>query len=260
MCIRDRPNIPLSGSTRVDPGSRIELKYRIHYYYQYLQIKNYLAAYMTRDHYTLIYPGQGYLVRSLYFDTYDYQAYHEKMAGDNERTKFRIRSYTPRIKPGCPIRVELKMRQGEHMIKRSSFVGFDEYDHFVSTRHWPPTTDPVLIEFERQLQQRSLLPQVLVQYQREGFESKAGSDLRVTFDHQVKSAHVSSLNEDDCFFRTHLPGTVIMEIKFKTNFPDWLSRLVRLYGLRVMANSKFTQAIQVARHDLYHPGGVVVLR
>ena len=35
----------------------------------------------------------SYFIRSLYFDDTDYRAYHEKIAGVKERTKYRIRFY-----------------------------------------------------------------------------------------------------------------------------------------------------------------------
>lgn len=74
-------------------SSRFELKYRIHYQ-DYLKIRNALQIYMNRDKYTRAARGRGYLLRSLYYDTDDYASYHEKMDGNNQRIKLRIRSYS----------------------------------------------------------------------------------------------------------------------------------------------------------------------
>jgi hypothetical protein len=35
---------------------------------------------------------------------------------------------------------------------------------------------------------------------------------------------------------------------------------IHYYGLRWVANSKFTQGLQAARKDLYHPGDIVIIR
>ncbi len=87
-------------------NSRFELKYRIHYQ-DYLKIRNALQVYMKKDDYTKRAAGTGYLVRSLYYDTDEYASYHEKMDGDNERVKLRIRSYSDDPQAGSPIRAEL---------------------------------------------------------------------------------------------------------------------------------------------------------
>jgi hypothetical protein len=42
--------------------------------------------------------------------------------------------------------------------------------------------------------------------------------------------------------------------------PTWLEKLVRGHGLKVIANSKYTQSIQIARHDLHHPHNVILVR
>ena len=51
-----------------------------------------------------------------------------------------------------------------------------------------------------------------------------------------------------------------MEIKYKDDLPSWVKNLVQAYGLKIIANSKFTQGIQAARHDLSHPDGIVIIR
>jgi hypothetical protein len=72
---------------------RFEAKYKISRY-QYYQVKNALAPFMQLDPFSNAAPKNKYLVRSLYFDTADYQAYYEKINGDCNRVKFRIRAYS----------------------------------------------------------------------------------------------------------------------------------------------------------------------
>jgi hypothetical protein len=242
----------------VDFDSRFEMKYRIDYF-RYLQLRNALCPYMRKDKYTKLAPGKGYFVRSLYFDTYDYTSYYEKMNGNNERIKFRIRTYANQSMAQSILRAELKMRQANLVIKKNTFVSCDAYYHFMHCWHWE-SEDPVLVEFERYLHYKMLRPQVLIDYEREGYETRIPSDLRITFDHKVRSAHANTLFPEHSFFREHNPHNVVMEIKFKKPFPSWLNSLVNQNGLKIIANSKFTQAIQVARHDLHHPDHIVVIR
>ena len=249
----------LSSNLTVDEDSRFELKYRLTYF-QYLKVRNAIRPYMVPDAYTQRALANRYLVRSLYFDTSDYRAYEQKMSGDCERVKFRLRTYD--IEPAAtnPIRVELKLRQGNLMVKKSVFVPIEEYQHFMAHRHWKDVQHPITTEFERQSLTQGLIPVILVEYDREGYQTKFKSDLRITFDHRVRSAHARMLFPAHVFFQMLMPRSVVLEIKFKDSLPLWLGRLVREQGLKVIANSKYTQGLQIARHDLYHPEQVILVR
>jgi SPX domain protein involved in polyphosphate accumulation len=249
----------LSLHSTVDEDSRFELKYRLTYF-QYLKVRNAIKPYMLIDAYTRHAPANRYLVRSLYFDTADYRAYEQKMSGDCDRVKFRLRTYDTGHAVTNPVRVELKLRQGNLMIKKSVFVPNEEYRHFMEHRHWKDLQDPITTEFERQSLTQALGPVILVEYEREGYQTKSKSNLRITFDHQVRSAHARTLFPAHVFFQMLTPRSVVLEIKFKEDLPLWVSRLVREQGLKVIANSKYTQGLQIARHDLYHPEKVILVR
>lgn len=51
-----------------------------------------------------------------------------------------------------------------------------------------------------------------------------------------------------------------MEVKSTEEQPGWMSRVIRDLGLRVLANSKFTQALLASRHELHHATGIVAIR
>ncbi|ASB50962.1 polyphosphate polymerase domain-containing protein [Alkalitalea saponilacus] len=240
-------------------NSRFELKYRIHYF-TYLKIRNAVRMYMKKDKFTRQSPGKGYLVRSLYFDTHDYSAYHEKMSGDNERIKFRIRTYHHQLEDHTPIRVELKGRKSGLVIKKSCFISPLSYRNFIEKGCFGEHDNPVMEEFIRFLHLKTLQPKIITKYYREGYETKFKNDLRITFDHEVQSTHSTTLFPENTFYRQHHHNGVIMEIKFKEEPAVWVRQLVHHYGLKTVANSKFTQGIQVSRKDLYHPGGIVTVR
>ncbi len=240
-------------------GARFELKYRV-FYHDYLKIINALSLYMEKDEFTKKANGKGYLVRSLYYDTDDYHSYHDKMAGNNERVKLRIRSYSEKPGDENVIRVELKKRKRNLVVKRGTIIKYWEYRKFMRCRHWDNEGDQILSEFENHLHSKLYNPKIIIEYQREAYRTKVKDDLRITFDHKVKSSHSKELFPKHSYYREHNPNAVVMEIKFKEELPIWIRTLVHDYGLKVIANSKFTQGIQASRHDLYHPGGVVVIR
>lgn len=252
--------MPEKTSSAAEKSSwRFELKYRINYI-EYQKLKIALAPHMQRDLYTKKSGQRRYLVRSLYFDTYDYHIFHQKMSGDSDRIKFRLRTYSETPLDNPLIRVEMKVRQANAMEKLGEAVSYGDYSYFMARKHWPEHNSPVLAEFERYLHLKELQPRVLTDYLREGFEDRARDGIRVTFDHRVSSAPARSLFPEKVFLRQHHPHGVIFEIKCRHDQPYWLRNLVRDYGLKLVANSKFTQGIQVARHDIYHPDGVVIVR
>lgn len=231
---------------------RFELKYRLTPG-QYHQIRHALVPFMKPDAYTA---GKGsYLVRSLYFDTYDYQAYHEKINGDYGRIKIRARAYTDSPDGNPPIRVELKTRWGSAMEKYSSFVPLSAFNEFLTTHHWPHNygENPALAEFARLFHLRMLRPQLLVQYQREGLTARDGASLRITFDHQVCSGSADSLFPEPLIFRKQKPHETILEIKCQNDHPRWLAKLVKQHGLKLQANSKYARGIEIARPDAVTP-------
>ncbi len=239
-----------------DPDSRFELKYRISAF-EYLRVKHALVPYMRKDGFTQQAPGKGYTVRSLYFDSDQYELYNEKLSGDNIRTKMRLRTYPNN--PGDAVRAELKMRERNLVIKKTAPLSWEALAAYEHTGHFE-TEDPVLAQCELLKCSRLLGPKVVIEYEREGYQMRDGGGVRVTFDHRVRSAQGVSLTHLPHFFREHDPLSIILEIKFRDAVPRFLHDIVRKNGLKVIANSKFTQAIQLSSKHFYHSDHVVVLR
>ncbi len=231
---------------------RFEYKYRLSIQ-QYYRVKAAIRPFVQADAFTSNAPRGGYLVRSLYYDSADMRAYQEKVDGDCDRTKLRIRTYTNNPLKKANYRVEMKTRKGVYSEKYSSFISPAWYESFLLNNHWPANSDPLLIEFERYIHLKTLLPLVLIEYQREGFNARAQPGLRITFDHQVQSTKADTLFPETSFFHKHYRGNIIFEIKCDKNQPAWLHELVQTQGLRIAANSKFTQGIELSRPELVRP-------
>lgn len=231
---------------------RFEYKYRL-YPQQYHQVRAAIRPFMRSDAYTNKAPRKRYLVRSLYFDSADFRSYQEKVNGDCDRTKLRIRTYSRSLQENPDIRVEMKARKGMSMEKHSTFISPAYYKRFMQSNHWPVLDDPLLVEFERYVRLKTLVPLILVEYRREGFSARAQQGLRITFDHQVQSTKAASLFPSAPVFRAHQRGVIILEIKCNKSQPHWLRQLVQTQGLRIVANSKFTQGIETSRPELVRP-------
>jgi len=208
---------------------------------------------MRMDAYSLAAAQHKYLVRSLYLDDDTFTNYIEKVHGDSDRVKLRIRTYTTSPDSKSPLRAEFKARRGITVEKHSTWISLSDYETFSSQKHWPQKDDPVLTEFERYVHMKSLRPKIIVEYLREGYRARNGDNLRITFDHHVRSAHTSLLFPERPFFHNHHPGQIVLEIKCNEAQPAWLRHMIVEYGLRPCTNSKYIQGINVSRRDVVTP-------
>ncbi len=227
----------------MNESNRLELKYQINVF-DYFRLKNRLACYADPDQYSQKSQEKRYLVRSLYYDTFDYRAYVEKITGEPYRIKLRVRSYYPQRTQAPFVNVELKARWNNFITKYSTRVPLKEFDHFHKTGSWLHYSSPVLIEFERLIRLRNLAPKVLVEYEREAYVAKDHSGVRLTFDHGLRFASVNELYPEGIFLRKKNPYMVIFEIKIKNQSTHWLERIIEEYGLKVVPNSKYTLGIE----------------
>ncbi len=231
--------------------SRFERKYLIDLD-EYYRLRNRIVPFAEKDHYTRL-AGDSYLVRSVYYDTRDYRAWYEKEDGDFGRIKLRIRAYTDRWDECETVSVEIKTKQANAMIKYSTHVEPGEYEEFVRTGSWPNYQDETVMEFERLRRVRQLVPVCLVQYRREGFRSRDGSPVRLTIDHKVESTRASWLFPNSPLLKPHRPRRTIFEVKTREDEPDWLRGLIRRHSLKMQANSKYWQGIEVIRPNMVTP-------
>ena len=232
--------------------TRFERKYRCSYA-EYHALKNALVPYLSPDLYTERSVTGKYLVRSIYYDTFDYQIFLEKIGGNSNRTKYRIRTYGDSLAETPDVRVEIKLRRANLTQKFGSFIRISDYQNFLQCRHWKNPEDPVLQEFERMSHLKNLQPKVLVEYQREGFYTRDGEEIRVTFDHGLRTAASRTLFPQYILWQDHLEPRVVLEIKHQNRLPKWLTRIIHQHGLKIVANSKYALGVSASCKDLITP-------
>jgi len=95
-------------------------------------------------------------------------------------------------------------------------------------------------------QLKQLEPKVLVVYDREPFECKFGSKLRITFDKNLRSRAVDNFVHlyDDDNLRDVYRSEFIFEVKFFQVLPQWIDRVLEKYDLTRLAVSKYTSCIE----------------
>jgi hypothetical protein len=203
--------------------------------------------------------GQGgdYAIRSIYFDTAAFDYYYQKESGIQYRRKLRVRGYGQQSKDALAF---LEIKRKDNAVISKSRVSFDFRDGealFASgdiaryIHH--ADTDPRAVKdaqsFFYHLHRYSLLPTVLICYEREAYFGRYNSSLRLTLDKALRSAPFPRLDElyDEKQQRRSLEGHFILELKFNGGTPGWLKTLLEKYQLERQALSKYTISLDQHR-------------
>jgi len=197
-------------------------------------------------------PEGWYRVRSLYFDTPDYMAYHAKLSGLPVRHKVRARTYG--VDPGraASIRLEVKSRYLSFIHKLALDVPRWTYaivQSAIESRTMPPRdlldSGQLPREFFRVLRQYNMEPKVIVEYRRLALERREASRTRINLDDElVATRDLHLLGPLRGARRLLRPGHCILEIKVDGVLPNWLHTLIMKYDLQAQAISKYCYAVR----------------
>ena len=236
-------------TTRQILFNRVELKYLVDRTTRTALAKD-VSAFIPPDAHTE--GDKGYLVRSIYFDTVDFMAYHQKVAGMPVRHKLRVRIYGEDLGKVAFVRLEVKSKYLS--ITHKITVDFPkaeyaEIERAIARRTMPPTElldrEGISKEFFRLMKQYNMEPKIMVQYRRRALERTAASRLRINFDDECMASRNLDLFGPLRSARSVLKyNSTIFEIKADGSIPFWLHQLISKYELQNQAVSKFCHAIR----------------
>lgn len=182
---------------------------------------------------------QGYLVRSLYFDTLYDRDYLEKINGCDARQKVRLRIYGAR---DDLVKLELKEKAAGYQRKRSLALSRDEArrlmrgDYDCLLRH----DDAFAQEMYTRMAAKRYRPKCIVQYLREAYCLQE-NETRITFDSQARFSESSRDLFDPQL--TLLPMRDLSGITMEVKYNNFLLSAVKTAlgdGLRVQeSRSKY---------------------
>ena len=192
-----------------------------------------------------------YSVRSLYYDTAVYSAFHDKIDGLHSRRKFRVRTYNEDAGGAAPYFLEIKGRHNNLVFKHRTQVPagpwIDERGNGLSDaliRNADPSG--VLDQFSYEYYQRHIRPIALIDYKRRPYISKYDSSFRITFDEQLTCFKAGKLFPEDVAQLKHIvPGHTVMEVKFHHHLPSWFHRVIQAHELRRVSISKICSGMEV---------------
>ena len=192
-----------------------------------------------------------YTVRSIYFDTPNFDSLSEKKEGLENRLKLRIRGYNNYFS-GCEVFLEIKRKFGDRIAKNRAITVYDLLDKTLETgelkRSNGKTSDIMKEDAARflfHLHREAQRPVNLVVYEREPYHGKFDSSVRITFDKNIRAAvfpHLSELFSNNGL--SHIwKDAFILEIKyFDGGMPSWCKSIIQEFELKHEALSKYASA------------------
>jgi hypothetical protein len=238
---------------------RLEYKYLVRN--DHLEtLRNRLFPYMDYDKYAQIRPEKEYIVRSIYFDSSNFDFYYEKLAGLKMRKKIRIRGYNE-LHARSLVFLEIKRKYESFISKNRATVLVNHtkelfqtgnIEKYIRTKHLLDGSTEDAKKFFYYIYHDSLKPIILILYNREAFWGKFNKNLRITFDKQLRSEPWVSV--EDLFTERYLKPAMrnhfIFEVKFYGGIPNWLMDIIEELNAQRLALSKYT--ICLDSHKLVH--------
>lgn len=215
---------------------RRELKYQVSEE-NAARIKSRLSYVLSKD---LHDKGEGYMVRSLYFDTVTNTAFYEKQAGTDYRRKVRLRVYSANDETA---KLELKEKQGNFQRKRSLLVHKAEAEELLAGRYGVLKDKG---EFGYALYSlmctEGYRPVCIVQYIRQAYISRT-NDIRITFDQRLSANEGRYDLFDPCLrlYPAGMLGSTIMEVKYNHFLLSYIKDVLSQADQMPVSSSKYCQ-------------------
>jgi len=211
---------------------RHEYKYSISYE-EMLNLRTKLNELLTIDR-----NYNGYMVRSLYFDSINDIDYYEKLDGLINRKKVRLRIYEPNANK---VKLELKSKYDYHQQKESLIITKEEAEELLKENY------SILLNHEEEIAKKIYTimstncykPKVIVEYLRIAYTTR--NDTRITFDYNIKRSNDinSFFDENINYLNITPPQNIVLEIKFNRFLEPYISNVLGKYIANKESISKY---------------------
>jgi len=252
----DRPRKAVYGELRARSRSATDPTFRSRFECKYLidpstvdPVREFLAPFTRPDAYAARRPGYRYAVSSLYLDSADLALYGQTVAGEKDRFKLRVRTYSD--DPHTRAFFEVKQKINTVVHKRRTGLTRGQASIVLEQRPLDFLDDLTderrddLEFFNHHVALTGARPVVRVKYMREAYEARGHEPVRVTIDTGLMHAVTMNGNlshRDGKWTTTPMTG-VILEIKFTERFPWWVQEVVHQFGLNQRAVPKYVMSI-----------------
>jgi hypothetical protein len=213
------------------------------------EIRRFIQPFMVPDAYARRRAGYRYPICSLYFDTLGLDLYRQTAAGEKNRFKIRVRSYSDDA--AVPVFLEVKRRVTDVILKRRAKLPRDVATEMLTTGDslgLEGSTSDLLADlhfFTGHVRVASARPFLRIRYVREAYEACGGDPLRITLDTDIawRPTSMPEFGLNGRGWRSaSVPGTVL-EIKFTDRYPGWVAEMIRAFDLQRESVAKYVVSV-----------------
>lgn len=216
----------------LDTFQRVEHKFLIHKDMREELMKRF-EPYVEDD----VYPE--YSLYNIYCDSSDHQMIRQSIEGPMYKEKLRLRSYSDDVKHN-PVFLEMKKKYDGIVYKRRIVMNYEDACAYLEDDKPLKQESQIGKEIDYMKQFYHATPQLYIGYDRRAFKGIKESDLRITFDENIRyrfqdlklqdtAENHTLLKEDEC----------LMEIKVMNRYPIWLANLLTEYKITKTSFSKY---------------------
>ncbi len=230
-----------------DVFKRVEKKYMLNEI-QYEQIVKALKEFMQIDEYGL------HTISNIYYDTNDYELIRTSLNKPIYKEKLRLRSYGLSTQES-QVFLEIKKKFDGVVYKRRIALTLKEANDYLLKGKQPNKQCQITREIDWFLKSYQLHPKAYVAYDRIALFGKEDSNLRITFDTNIRCRD-SELDLTKGTYGQQIlkPGYVLMEIKIPGVMPMWLAKILdelRIYSTSFSKYGTYYQEHLINSFDKY---------
>ena len=189
---------------------------------------------------------QGYVIRSLYFDTPDDQDFYDKVDGLELRRKIRLRIYSPQSDFAM---LEMKQKEGPYQRKRSLRLRREDAEQLCRGDYRPLMAyeDPFAAECYGLMHSRCYRPKAVVEYRRQAFVARE-NHIRITLDSRIIATESSFdlFSEHLSMYAVMDPFHMVLEVKYNGFLLSYLKDLLDRVERSELSVSKYCLARSVS--------------
>ena len=211
---------------------RHEQKYVIPYY-EMLSLRSKFNDLLTIDR-----DSNGYMVRSLYFDSVDDEDYYDKLGGETIRKKIRLRIYDT-VKDY--VKLEIKAKYDNNQLKESIVINRKMAKELIKGNYG------VLLDIGTETAKKIYTimsegyyrPKVIIEYDRIAYLTTTTT--RITFDFNVKRSYDfdNFFSDNINYFNVTDGKDIILEVKYDRFLEPYISKILDNKVSRYQSVSKY---------------------
>lgn len=194
--------------------------------------------------------NDGYIIRSLYFDSINDRDFYDKESGIEIRRKIRLRVYD--ISEDFAV-LEMKQKNGENQLKRSVKISKEDAISLISGKY------SVLLKYDDfsaecfgVMNMYGYKPKAVVEYRRKAYVAKE-NNIRITFDYNIKSSESNFNIFDDklCLNDAFAKDKVVLEVKYNNFLLSYIKDLLEKVQKSELSVSKYCLSRTASKNYIF---------